>query len=388
MKKKNIILMAALLGSLTLATENVYAASSAVGSTVGCKYGLGDINTQPLAEYVTSRLSSSLNFFNVYNTYSPTKNIITGETTNGRYFLESDVLYFAGHSDNVAMQWKGCTKNPVGIRRFHQDVVNEDNVYIVGVGRFNLSRVKFVMLEGCETAKGDANLAKYFVDKGASSSIGWTTTINTLSGKSWLTNFWDKISSGGTIKEANDYANSKSYMAGSIKNTKIYGNQNQRLNNLTYSAIKAPKKIINKSTLNNEYVFDEKEKSDLKLQLADIIKENINSEFNVSDFDYEVYNSNDYKIADFLYKVNGINVEIGYTAFIENGVITKIYDNTNKVNLKNLKEELEKISISNYETGNNKIVYDINSKEIYRLKENISINVDNTKQIDYIKEEL
>ena len=269
MKKRSLNMIILTVLSLVVFADK---ASAATGSVVGCNYGLADINTQPIAEYVTSRLTSSLKFHNVYNTYSPTKNIIEGETTIGNYFLESDVLYFAGHSNYSSMTWKGCTKNPVGIRAYDSNAVTENYTTLVGIGKFNLSKIKFVMLEGCETAKGnDYNISKYFVNKGANSSLGWTTQINTWSAKSWLTNFWDKISAGGTIKEANDYANSKSYMANSIKNTQIFGNTNQRLNNLTYTALKNPMKISFDSLSNNEYNFNIKETNNLKLQLEKII---------------------------------------------------------------------------------------------------------------------
>lgn len=377
MKKFNEIIITGVLLGITLLPINTHAASVSI---VGCNYGLGDINTESLAKYVKSRFSNDLHFSNIYDVYSPNRRIIERETSNGNHFLESDVLYFAGHSNKSNMLWDKCTNEKVGIRAHHEDYGE-----YVGVGRYNLSRVKFVMLEGCLTGVDSGSIASYFVKSGAKTSIGWSTEINTISGKSWLTNFWDKINSGATVKEANDFANSKSYMSSSIKNTVIYGDQSQRLNNLNYYSTKKISNISTKKLKDNVYIINEKTNTNLKNQIEQIIQGRINPNFNSMDFEYEINYSNDYKIVDFIFNVNGINAEIGYTIFIEDDIITKIFDNTNSVNLLDLKSELKNYQLKK-DNDNDKIVYDLKTKEVYRLIESISIDkASDTKKIDYIK---
>lgn len=369
---------------------NVSASSNAIASVVACKYGFGDINTQPLGEYVTSRLSTSLNFFNVYNTYSPTKKILKGETTTDRYFMESDVLYFAGHGNHGVMTWYGCNDSKVGIRFLDTDFSSEQDGYLVGVGQYDLSKVKFVMLEGCETAKGTNNISKYFVNQGATTSLGWSTDIRTISAKSWLTRFWDKVSSGGTIQEANNYANSATYLASSIKNTVIYGNKNLKLSTLKTLAIndlKSPR--YGSSKLENEYNFMKKvNNNNLEEQISNLIKENINLNFNMSDFEIDINYSDDKKIVDLIYNVDGIVVELGYTVFIQNNYITSIFDNTNGIDLTDLKNEINTLKLSKVlsninNNNNNKIVYEYLTKEFYELTEQTSIDTYGAIQKSY-----
>lgn len=355
----------------------VSASSNAIASVVACKYGFGDINTKPLGEYVTSRLSTSLNFHTVYNTYSPTKSILKGETTIDRYFLESDVLYLAGHATKSNIAWEGCTIPKVGIRAFDTDYSSTEDGYLVGVGQYDLSRVKFVMLEGCDTAKGTSNISKFFVTKGATTSLGWSTEINTFSAKSWLTRFWDKVSSGGTIQEANNYANSATYIASSIKNTVIYGNKNLKLSTLKTLAVNnlsSPR--YGSAKLENEYNFMKKVNSnDIIEKISYLIKENINSNFNIKNFEITTSYSDGKKIVDLIYNIDGVVVELGYTIFIQNNYITSIFDNTNEVNLNDLGKEIKELKISKNSTNTkNKIVYDYLTKELYKFTEQTSID--------------
>lgn len=383
-KGKLISLGITAITAFSILHTNALATSSAVGSVVGCNYGFGDINTKPIAEYVSGRLSSSLNFFNVYNTYSPTQSILKGQPVSGRYFLESDVVYLAGHANYAIMSWENCNSSKVGVRKFNTDFSSSTDGYLVGIGQYDLSKVKFAMLEGCETAKGTNNITKYFVDQGATASLGWSTEINTFSAKSWLTNFWDKISQGSTIQQANTYANSKTYLASSIKNTVLYGNTGYILNNLSYSYLNQNKKYYEVEKENNEIRINKKLSNiDYENQIADIIKNRINNNFDINDYEVTISKSDNKTIIDYIYKVNGIIVELGYTAFVENGFITSIFDNTENRNLLELKTEILTIS-NNLNVNNSDIkLYDYNNKKIINLSENISIDSFGAKEITY-----
>ena len=350
-------------------------------SIIGCNYGFGNINTQPIAEYVSSRLSNM--DYRIFNSYSPTPDIISGTTLDNQKFLESDVLDLVGHANSTTMSWTGCTNNNVGINSISNNTY-DNGINYIGIGAYNLSNIKFVMLEGCETAKNDYNITKQFNNYGALASMGWTTEINTFSAKSWNTRFWNKIQSGGTISEANDEANSAWYAASSIKNTKIYGDSNIRLNPISYFHL-YNKNILNKK---NEYNYNiglnSNKDSEIYEKISELIKSDINKDFDINDFNIEISSSNGKDIYDFGFKFNKINVELGYTVFIENNIIKKIYDNTEGINLNNIKSEIKNINISNLNLENNqKLVYDYKTKKLKLYSELTSISENGTKSKYY-----
>ena len=214
--------------------------------------------------------------------------------------------------------------------------------------------------------------------------MGWTTEINTFSAKSWNTRFWNKIQSGGTISEANDEANSAWYAASSIKNTKIYGDSNIRLNPISYFHL-YNKNILNKK---NEYNYNiglnSNKDSEIYEKISELIESDINKDFDINDFNIEISSSNGKDIYDFGFKLNKINVELGYTVFIENNIIKKIYDNTEGINLNNIKLEIKNINISNLNLENNqKLVYDYKTKKLKLYSELTSISENGTKSKYY-----
>lgn len=314
-------------------------------STVGCDYGFGDINTKPLAEYVNGRLSNM--GYQTYQNLSPNRYNLKNQTINNQYFLQSDIVYLAGHGSTNTTNWKNCGNEPVGLRAGVEDVPT--NPYYVGVGQYNLSNVKFVMIESCESAAYENNITKYFVSSGAKSALGWTTVIQTISAKSWLTRFWDTINNGGTISEANDYANADWYLMPDIKNSRIYGNNSIRLNPLSYrSNIK----------LNNEYNFSKvTTKNNIDKDIHELIKENINPNFNEKDYTLQISESNGKTIYDLGLTINNIKINMGYTIFIVEDQIIKIFDNTKNLNVNDVKNKVSKISVSELKNDEDKILY-------------------------------
>lgn len=352
-------------------------------SVVGCNYGLGNINTTEIATYVAGRVSNM--GYQIFNTNFPTRSILTGQPISGQYFLESDIVYLAGHADNGTMSFYNCGGEKVGINKINQDRDLGVDGYYVGIGRFNLSKVKFAMLEGCLTASGTNNVASQFVNFGAKSSIGWSTEINTFSAKSWLTRFWDKINSGGTIAEANDYANSSWYVFSAIKNTNIYGNSSVRLNPLTYTA------LSNGSTsYYNEYKVD-KYSNNVIDTITEVIKEKINKNFDIKDFVVTKSISNEKEIYDIGLVVNNIKVNVGYTVFVQNNVVQKIYDNTYNQNINEIKENIktmDKEKLEKAAMSNNTVIYDYKKNKLIEYIQQYNYDSAGNKIIDVKEKEL
>ena len=352
-------------------------------SVVGCNYGLGNINTTEIATYVAGRVSNME--YQIFNTNAPTRSILTGQPISGQYFLESDIVYLAGHADNGTMSFYNCGGEKVGINKINQDRDVGSEGYYVGIGRFNLSKVKFAMLEGCLTASGTHNVASQFVNFGAKSSIGWSTEINTFSAKSWLTRFWDKINSGGTIAEANDYANSSWYTFSAIKNTNIYGNSSVRLNPLTYSAISN-----GSASYYNEYKVD-KYSNNVIDTITEAIKEKINKKFDINDFVVTKSISNEKEIYDIGLVVNNIKVNVGYTVFVQNNIVQKIYDNTYNQNINEIKENIktmDKEKLEKAAMSNNTVIYDYKKNKLIEYTQQYNYDSAGNKIIDVEEKEL
>ena len=352
-------------------------------SVVGCNYGLGNINTTEIATYVAGRVSNM--GYQIFNTNFPTRSILTGQPISGQYFLESDIVYLAGHADNGTMSFYNCGGEKVGINKINQDRDLGVDGYYVGIGRFNLSKVKFAMLEGCLTASGTNNVASQFVNFGAKSSIGWSTEINTFSAKSWLTRFWDKINSGGTIAEANDYANSSWYVFSAIKNTNIYGNSSVRLNPLTYTALSN-----GSASYYNEYKVD-KYSNNVIDTITEVIKEKINKNFDIKDFVVTKSISNEKEIYDIGLVVNNIKVNVGYTVFVQNNVVQKIYDNTYNQNINEIKENIktmDKEKLEKAAMSNNTVIYDYKKNKLIEYIQQYNYDSAGNKIIDVKEKEL
>lgn len=352
-------------------------------SVVGCNYGLGNINTTEIATYVAGRVSNM--GYKIFNTNYPTRSILTGQPISGQYFLESDIVYLAGHADNGTMSFYNCGGEKVGINKINQDRDLGVDGYYVGIGRFNLSKVKFAMLEGCLTASGTNNVASQFVNFGAKSSIGWSTEINTFSAKSWLTRFWDKINSGGTIAEANDYANSSWYVFSAIKNTNIYGNSSVRLNPLTYTALSN-----GSASYYNEYKVD-KYSNNVIDTITEVIKEKINKNFDIKDFVVTKSISNEKEIYDIGLVVNNIKVNVGYTVFVQNNVVQKIYDNTYNQNINEIKENIktmDKEKLEKAAMSNNTVIYDYKKNKLIEYIQQYNYDSAGNKIIDVKEKEL
>ncbi len=381
MKTKNKIIIGLIVGIFL--TPNI--ANAKTASVVGCNYGLGQISTQGIAEYVTEKLSNM--GYQLFNTYTPTRYKLEGQTVSGQHFIQSDVVYLEGHADSSTMTFYNCGGEKVGFNKMNNTIDLGSNGYYIGIGTRNLSNVKLAMLEGCETARGSNNISSQFVAYGAKSSIGWSTEINTFSAKSWLTRFWDKINSGGTISEANDYANADWYTFSSIKNIVIYGNKNVKLNPISYS--RSTLANNNSLVMKNEYIVNKKMENDINITIENTIKENVNSKFNLADYNnVKVSESNGKTIYDFGLEIDNVKVEIGYTVFVENGTISRIYDNTKGQSVDSIKKSINQLRKNVNLEHKEHVYYNYKTDKIMEYKEIVDIDEAGNKQINMVANEI
>lgn len=110
MKKKQILIFSMLtLFSFGLLTSNVFAASKYYLS-VGTDYGSIGGNSTPEANWVGGTLS--LNQYMGLTITKPTYSSFNSQY-QGRYTLESDVLYFLGHAASDHIAWNYLAKNGI-----------------------------------------------------------------------------------------------------------------------------------------------------------------------------------------------------------------------------------------------------------------------------------
>ena len=320
----------------------------AVGATLGSSAG----DTRTFANTVTNYLNS-MGYSTIKRT-GPTYSNLLAEM-NGvspkRWLLEADVIYLAGHGnyDNVSFSTtnKSGPEYDVFIanRATHQYGPNKG---IIGVGWFNLSKVKFIMFQGCNTANQSYsnNVTAYARSKGATTTLGWKGMINRNGIADWITRFWPRIVAGDTIQQAATYAKSFYYPQNSsgVKEYKIYGSTGLRLT-LSKNNVAASYQVSNQASdqvSRNEYVF---EKTATKDTITDLIKKTLNKDF--YNYEYtlkETYPENgDEKVTiqDYVLTVNGVETNLAYTVRIDDNEI-KIYDNTEGKDFKVVKEKVEK----------------------------------------------
>ena len=322
--------------------------ATSYGLAVGATLGSSAEDTRTFANTVTNYLNS-MGYATIKRTGPTYSNLFV--EMNGvspkRWLLEADVIYLAGHGnwDNVSFS----TTNKTG-PEYNIFITNSStyqygptNGYI-GIGWFNLNKVKFIMFKCCNTANQSHsnNVAAYARNDGATTTMGWKGIINRNGIADWITRFWPRVAAGYTVQQAAEYANSYYYPQGSegAKEYKIYGSTGLRLTSSRNMA--APSSSANEQVSRNEYVF---KKTATKDTITDLIKKTLNKDF--YNYEYtlkETYPENgDEKVTiqDYVLTVNGVETNLAYTVRIDDNEI-KIYDNTEGKDFKVVKEKVEK----------------------------------------------
>lgn len=276
----------------------------------------------------------------------PTRGNMRGEHSNGYAYFESSIVLLAGHGNGSVMTWnykQNGGNYQVGIRKSPVDYETE-GYDLIGIGRYDLEQNDLVILLGCSTATDTISLAKYFVNNGAETSIGWNEDVSNVALGDWLENFNEKLATNSTVQEAVSYANSKIYIDSAVKNNTIFGNANLIPRNKFLLA----RTLSENENLSNQYVINKKVnvinefKSEemMKSEIEKIIKEKINPEFNSANYQVEI-NGIDEVVYDYILYLDNIRTNLGYSIITRKNKIIYIRDNTNGEDINVLKGQLE-----------------------------------------------
>lgn len=372
MKKKKILIFSTLvLFTFGLFTPNVLAASKYYLS-VGTDYGSIGGNSVPEASWVGGTLT--LNQYIGSTVTAPTYSSFNSQYL-GRYTLESDVLYFLGHAATDHIAWNYLAKNgnyAVGIKNTASD--SNMGIYkMTGIGRYNMSKVKLAIFQGCSTASDpNSNLPKYANSRGANVAIGWASNIQQSDSLPWIKRFFSNGFFPNNVTNMVNYANSFGYVTSDIKNTRVYGNGGSSVFPSSVNAITKSASIDNRRhSINEPYNVNLYSIQDVKSKIVELIKNNINNNVNENDFIIEMAENNGGKIYDLYFTINGIKTNLVYTAFTnESGtVITDIYDNMNNYEISTLKNERTQFIKQKLANTNNKNLNEISTNALKKVQE-------------------
>jgi len=216
-----------------------------------------------------------------------------------------------------------------------------------GVKSYDMSKTKLVVFSSCRSSESYWNLCEYTKRNGADTVIGWPTPIGWKSSRIWTTYFFEKMAEGATVSDAVRYADSHDISDSEIYKQEIHGDHSLTLSTRNRSlAFKSNSIDERKHYLNIDVNGTElREKvsgyEEMKTTISDLtevkvislisnyINKSVDKSFSKSDMCYEVIkkgnNVDIYKISKM---VNGVESDQSFTAFVENGVITELYDNT------------------------------------------------------------
>lgn len=332
---------------------NVFAASG-YALTVGATLGSSAEDTTSFATYVKGQLSS-MGYSAVARTGPTFSNIfmeIPGVSPT-RWWLEADMLYFAGHGnyDNISFSTTGKTGPEYNIFIANQAGYQYGpNNGIIGIGWFNLNKVKFIMFQACNTANQSYsnNVTAYAQSRGAKTTVGWKGIIYRNAAADWQNRFWPRVAAGYTVQQAVDYANSFTYSTSGIVQNRVYGTTGAVINSVT---LPLSKTLVNDP---REYVINENidsyAKSSKEMLIGDLIKQYVNKDFVNADYIVKVDQADTDEevktIYNYVLAINGIETNIGYTVFAneDSSKVNKIYDNTQNIDISDIKAKTDFIS--------------------------------------------
>ena len=173
----------------------------------------------------------------IADNYFSSMNYITEPTYYDidRRYAYTDILLFAGHglSDRVYIRpapSERTYENDTGIHT-GSTKLNDGDTRLIGVGKRGFPQSRFVMLAACESAYTSNNIAKYSVQNGAESAIGWQEKVSSEELHKWEKLFFNQIQLGKSLREAKEIANDhlRKTEHPDVLTSRIYGNDNIRL---------------------------------------------------------------------------------------------------------------------------------------------------------------
>lgn len=266
----------------------------------------------------------------------PTFSTLTSSINSSRDWLESDVLYFLGHANTTTIYWDYMGYGgdyAMAIKNISGGYCDDYWTY-TGLGLYDMSYVDLGVFMGCSTASNSSsNLPKYAYNQGAKVTLGWTVDIPQADTYNWTNRFFTRLSNGYSVSNAVSYANSFTYSSTAIKNVKTYGSTGTTINSVSLPAFEVADTIVDSYTF-NEKITPTEVSEDKKIETVEsLIKNNINSNFNLDDYVVEMATNDYVNIYDYYYTINGIKTNAGYTVFtdLNNNKIINIVDNMNNI---------------------------------------------------------
>lgn len=353
-----------------LTITNVQAAITA--TLVGRNYGTGELNTS---------IDVNNAYLKLYPLH-PTVNQSTNPTiswmkgsSNGLSRMENSILFFSGHGNSSLMHFYNSDNSDSSYDFYIKATNNTSNT--VGLGSYDMSKVKLAVFAGCKTAFGTNNLTKSVYDKGAKGTLGWSDSINSSAHTAWLANFWAKIGTGSSLAQAVASANSASYTDNRVKSTVYYGGAYTGLGSTSNFMLQLKGNMFNTSIGQPSYLLNKKINSNNEYQeMIDIINDRANTNLNKDNFSITKSTSNEINIYDYMYAINKkVKTTIGYTFFTKNGIIDTFYDNTQNIDYDDLDSKfLKKYSninidelLSQLPNNLSYLYYDYENDQLYKV---------------------
>lgn len=341
--KKTIgMLLAIIMVSVTMLPTTVAHAAGTMAFSVGTDYG-GLFGVDTTSDATNARDLYVIAGYNSYSSTQPTVSILKGSFSTSTKRMQSDILFFSGHGNynNVSYNYDGKGGDYATGIWYTGDCTTTDGYKMVGLSG-NMSSVKLVTFAACLTASNnDNNITANAVSYGADTAVGWSSSINAGSHSNWLARYNDKLATGSTVLEAVTYANSFTYLDSDVKDARIYGNRSLKIKlTKTASVLEEEAELgnVSVSVPNIIGVVDE----DSAIEAA---RMNI-PDFCSDDYEVKIYEiCKDCYTIDFVFTVDGIRTNSGYTMTVVDGVIATIVDNTIDFNADEVKTAVAQFSI-------------------------------------------
>ncbi|SHK60910.1 hypothetical protein [Paramaledivibacter caminithermalis] len=399
-----------LIVSLILMSSSVVFAADQYAYSIGTNYDSGifdsDIDTsQDAIDAATDfGIAGYISYYNI----KPIYQYLRGDNPNTNDpRMESEILFFSGHGNYqcVSFNYKKKGDYKTGIY-YGKDYDNSSTGYkYAGIKSYHMSKVDLATFAACKTADGSDNITKRVVSEGADTAVGWKKSVGATSHTKWLGRYTNELARGKIVQEAVDYANSFSYTDNNVKSVIIEGNKNLKikLSDISFSKINVQNdsvgkdevylKNINKKEINKikHKTYNVKQNLEFNVKKAncnsiiDYIKDEIDSEFDIDDYNIYLTNTNKNRaVIDFIYKIGGFETNNSYTVLIKNSKAKKIFHNTienevkseiknNIMNIKtnnlNAKAVEQKIEDNDYtiEEQESKYYYDLQTNKVYMI---------------------
>lgn len=325
MKLKKSISIILIMVLCFCATLSVLAAGN-MAYSVGTSFN--KIDTTAAASYAADAYSRAGYSSNL--SQNPSFDDLNGYFGNGIRKLESTILFISGHGSPAYVE-----TSLTGLS------ANDWNSYIgdkklVGAGTVNWGTTSLVTLGACQTAEGgNSSIAGIIRNKGAFTTVGWTTELPEGSFKNWAKRYSDNLANGQTVYAAITNANNHIYLDNRVKNTQIFGNQNLVIR--PTRSIQNAVEHFNIIDIDSEYSYTNVD------ELTNYL-ETIITNFNKSDYIIDIAKSNNETIIDFVYKIGNYRTLSGYTVRIKNDKVIQVIDNTipinNEINVEDFSKDI------------------------------------------------